>query len=192
MRTKPLVTFRSKCIGFEEGKMERAPIPDPSTIWEASTVMKEQIQSLADRGLLRPKSQVGWRPAAGEEFPTEGTGETVVFLAHIKRGFGVPACNFLCGLLHFYHIELEHLASNSITIISTFVHLYEAYRNIAPHFHLWRHFFELKKTGKGVVVGSIGFMFRRNMKSEYIDLTLPVNTTGWKQGGSILTTPRRR
>jgi hypothetical protein len=29
-----------------------------------------------------------------------------------------------------------------------------------------------------VVVGSIGFMLRRNMKSEYIDLTLPDNTTG--------------
>jgi hypothetical protein len=31
-----------------------------------------------------------------------------------------------------------------------------------------------------VVVGSVGFMLRRNMKLEYIDLTLPDNTTGWK------------
>jgi hypothetical protein len=136
MRTKSLVTFRSKCIGYEEGNMEKALIPDPSTIWEMSTVTKEQIQSLADRGLLRPKAQVDWRPAAGEEFLTEGTGKTVVFLAHIERGFGVPAG----GLLHFYRIELVHLAPNSITIISTFVHLYEAYLDIAPHFHLWRHF----------------------------------------------------
>jgi hypothetical protein len=74
MRTKSLVLYRSKCTGFEEGKMEKALVPDPRTIWEASTVTEEQIQSLADRGLLRPKSQVGWRPAAGEEFPTEGTG----------------------------------------------------------------------------------------------------------------------
>jgi hypothetical protein len=36
--------------------------------------------------------------------------------------------------------------------------------------------------GKGVVVSSVGFMLRRNIKSEYIDLTLPDNTTGWKQG----------
>jgi hypothetical protein len=28
-----------------------------------------------------------------------------------------------------------------------------------------------------VVVGSVGFMLRRNMKSEYIDLALPDNTT---------------
>jgi hypothetical protein len=100
--------------------MEKAPIPDPRTVWEVSTVTEEQIQSLADRVLLRPKSQVGWRPAAGEEFPTEGTGETIVFLAHIKCGFGVPTDDFLRELLHFYRIELVHLVPNSITIISTF------------------------------------------------------------------------
>jgi hypothetical protein len=33
---------------------------------------------------LRPKAQVGWRPTVGEEFPMEGTGETIVFLAHIE------------------------------------------------------------------------------------------------------------
>jgi hypothetical protein len=37
------MTFRSKCIGFEESKMEMAPIVDPSTIWETSTVIEEQI-----------------------------------------------------------------------------------------------------------------------------------------------------
>jgi hypothetical protein len=100
--------------------MEKAPIPDPRTVWEVSTVTEEQIQSLADRVLLRPKSQVGWRPAAGEEFPTEGTGETIVFLAHIECGFGVPTDDFLRELLHFYRIELVHLVPNSITIISTF------------------------------------------------------------------------
>jgi hypothetical protein len=43
--------------------------------------------------------------------------------------------------------------------------------------HLWRHFFELKKTGKSDVVGSVGFMLHRHMKPEYIDLVLPDNTT---------------
>jgi hypothetical protein len=133
-----------------------------------------------DCGLRRPKAQVGWRLAVGEEFPTEGTVETIVFLVHIERGFGVPAGDFLRGLLHFYRIELVHLASNSFTIVSTFVHLCAAYLGIAPHVHLWCHFLELKKTGKGVVISSINFMLRRNMKSEYIDLTLPDNTTGRK------------
>jgi hypothetical protein len=100
MRTKSLVTFRSKCTGFEEGKMEKLVIPDPSIVREASMVTKEQILSLVDRGLLRPKEQVGWRPAAGEAFPTEGTNETVVFLTHIEPGFGVPGGDFLRGQLH--------------------------------------------------------------------------------------------
>jgi hypothetical protein len=178
MRTKSLVTFRSKCIGFEEGKMEKPAIPDPSSVWETSMVTEEQIQSLVDRGLRRPKEHVVWRPAAGEAFPTEGTSETVVFLAHIERRFGVPAGDFLRRLLHFYRIELVHLAPNSITIIATFIHLYEAYLGITPHFHLWRHFFKLKKAGKGVVVGSVSFMLCRNIKSECIDLALPDNTTG--------------
>jgi hypothetical protein len=34
------------------------------------------------------------------------------------------------------------------------------------HFHLWRHFLELKKTGKSEVVGSVGFMLRQYMKPE--------------------------
>jgi hypothetical protein len=55
MRTKSLV-FRSKSTGFEEEKMEKAPVPDPCTVWQTSTAMKEQVQSLADRGLVRPKS----------------------------------------------------------------------------------------------------------------------------------------
>jgi hypothetical protein len=36
--------------------------------------------------------------------------------------------------------------------------------------------------GKSDVVGSVGFMLRWYMKSEYINLVLPDNTTGWKQG----------
>jgi hypothetical protein len=182
MRTKTLVVFKFKSTGFEKGKMEKVQVPE-------STVTEEQIQALETSGLLRPKTDVGWRPAAGEEFLTEGTGETVIFLAHIERGFGVPTGDFLRGLLFFYRIELVHLVLNSITIISTFIHLYEAYISIAPHFHLWHHFYELKKTGKYGVVGSVGFMLRWNMKPEYVDLVLPDNTTNWKQGWFYLDNP---
>jgi hypothetical protein len=40
-----------------------------------------------------------------------------------------------------------------------------------------------------VVVGNFSFMLRRNMKSEYINLALPDNTTGWKQGWFYLDNP---
>jgi hypothetical protein len=55
-------------------------------------------------------------------------------------------------------IGVVHLVPNCTTIISSFIHLCEAYLGIAPHLHLWQHFFELKKTGKFDVVGSVGLM----------------------------------
>jgi hypothetical protein len=58
MRTKTLVVLRSKSIGLEEEKMEQVQIPPPQTIWEPSVMMEEQIQDLATRGLLRPKTEV--------------------------------------------------------------------------------------------------------------------------------------
>jgi hypothetical protein len=172
------VVFRSKSIGVEEEKMGPVQVPVPETIWEPFVVTEEQIQALVTRGLLRPKVEVGWRPAAGEDFPTEGIGEAVVFLTHIERGFEVLVGDFFCGLLYFYRIEVVHLVPNAIPIISCSIHLYEAYLKILPHFHLWRHFFEMKNTSKSDIVGSVRFMLHRYMKPEYIDLVLPDNTTG--------------
>jgi hypothetical protein len=40
-----------------------------------------------------------------------------------------------------------------------------------------------------MVIGSISFMLHHNMKSEYIDLALLDNTTGWKQGWFYLDNP---
>jgi hypothetical protein len=54
---------------------------------------------------------------------------------------------------------------------------------------LWCHFFELNKTGKSEVVGSISFMLRQYMKPEYINLVLPENISGWKQGRFYLDNP---
>jgi hypothetical protein len=63
MRVKPLVTFRSKSIAFEESKMEKPTIPHPSTVWETSTMTEEQIQSLVDRRAAA--AQVAGRVEAG-------------------------------------------------------------------------------------------------------------------------------
>jgi hypothetical protein len=38
-------------------------------------MMEAKIQALVDRGLLRPKAEVEWKDAAGEEFPTEDVKE---------------------------------------------------------------------------------------------------------------------
>jgi hypothetical protein len=43
---------------------EAAPIPDARTVWVGSSMTEAKIQSLVDRGLLRPKAEVEWKAAA--------------------------------------------------------------------------------------------------------------------------------
>jgi hypothetical protein len=52
------------------------------------------------------------------------------------------------------------------------------------------YFFELKKTGKFEVMGSVCFMLCQYMKPVYIDMVLLDNTTGWKLGWFYLDNPK--
>jgi hypothetical protein len=128
---------------------EAASIPDPQTAWVPSTMTEAKIQALVDRGLLRPKVEVEWRAAAGEQFPSEDIKEQVVFASFFERGFNLPVGDFFRGMLYYYNLELVHLVPNSITVVSTFIHFCEAYLGISPHILLWRYFFCVNSTGRG-------------------------------------------
>jgi hypothetical protein len=160
---------------------EAACISDPQAAWVQSTMTKTKIQALVDRGLLRPKIEVEWRAAAGEEFPSEDVKEHIVFASFFERGFNLPAGDFFRGLLYYYRLELVHLVPNSITAVSTFIHFSEAYLGILLHFTLWRYFFCVESTGKRLgPVGAVMFNLRLGLKAEWIDTDLPDNTTGWR------------
>jgi hypothetical protein len=120
---------------------EAASILDPCAVWVRSTMMGAKIQALVDRGLLRPKAEVEWKAAVGEEFPTEDVKEHVIFASYFERGFNLPMGDFFRDMLYYYKLKLVHLVPNSITIVSTFIHLCEAYLGISPHFLLWRYLF---------------------------------------------------
>jgi hypothetical protein len=157
MRVKSLFHIRSNSNPSSEIAAEVACIPDPQEAWVRSTMTEAKIQALVDRGLLQSKTEVEWRAAAGEEFPSEDVKEQVVFGSFFERGFNLPAGDFFRGLLYYYRLELVHLISNSITVVWTFIHFCEAYLGIPPHFTLWRYFFCVKSTGKrsGPVEGPI-------------------------------------
>jgi hypothetical protein len=129
--------------------VETACIPDSQAAWVRSTMTKAKIQALVDRGLLRSKTEVEWRAAVGEDFPSEDVKEQVVFGSFFERCFNLPAGDFFRGLLYYYKLELVHLVPNSITVVSTFIHFCEAYLGILPHFALWRHFSASKALAKG-------------------------------------------
>jgi hypothetical protein len=91
---------------------------------------------------------VEWRAAAGEQFSSEDVKEQVVFVSFFEHSFNLPVGDFFRGLLYYYQLELVHLVPNSVTVLSTFIHFYEAYLGISPHFLLWRYFFCMKSPGK--------------------------------------------
>jgi hypothetical protein len=160
---------------------EIACIPDPQAAWVRSTMTKAKIQALVDRGLLRPKTEVEWRAAVGEDFPSEDVKEEVIFGSFFERDFNLPVGDFFRGLLYYYRLELVHLVPNSIIVVSTFIHFCEAYLGIPPHFTLWRYFFCVKSTGKrSGLVGAVMFNLRSGLKVEWIDTDLPDNTVEWR------------
>jgi hypothetical protein len=129
--------------------VEAACIPDPQAAWVRSTMTEPKTQALVGRGLLRSKTKMEWRAAAGEEFPSKDVKEQVVFASFFERGFNLPAGDFFRGLLYYYRLELVHLIPNSTTVVLTFIHFCEAYLGILPHFTLWRYFSMSKILARG-------------------------------------------
>lgn len=72
------------------------------------------LEEAVEEGILPSRDLIGWRGAAGEEFPTPNTDDIMVFLPFFRFGLGLPADDFLRGLLHFYGIDIHHLNSNFI------------------------------------------------------------------------------
>jgi hypothetical protein len=181
MHVKTVCHIRSSTNPSGEMAAEGASIPDPQAAWVRSMMTEAKIQALVDRGLLRPKAEVEWRAAAGEQFPSADVKEQVVFACFFEHGFNLPAGDFFRGLLYYYQLELVHLVPNSITVVSTFIHFCEAYLGISPHFLIWRYFFCVKSTGKrSGPVGAVILNLRPGLKAEWIDTNLPDNTARWR------------
>ena len=132
-------------------------------------------------GVLPDHVTGGWRLAIGEPFPMTNTDEVVVFEDYFWRGLGFPVHPFLRDLLVFWSISLCNLHPNTILHILIFIHFYEAFLGILPHFNLFRHLFWLKKKGGGgsKVVGGVYLQLRDGMASEYINVPLNTSLKGW-------------
>ena len=72
-----------------------------------------------------------------------------------------------------------NLHPNTILHISIFIHFYEAYLDILPHFNLFRHLFWLKKgEGGSKVVGGVYLQLRNRMVGEYNTILLNTSLKG--------------
>jgi hypothetical protein len=60
-------------------------------------------------------------------------GYVVSFIAFHERGLGMPPSQFMRALLHYYRLELHHLAPNSVSQATIFAVVCEEYLGMEPH-----------------------------------------------------------
>jgi hypothetical protein len=68
-------------------------------LFQQSVLDEKENRKLVKNHCLPVQAMLQWRPTAGEGIPTPNTKEIVVFSSFFQRGFILPACDFLCGLL---------------------------------------------------------------------------------------------
>jgi hypothetical protein len=153
----------------------------PADGWARSSVTERKLEELVRDGLLRPRTswtQPEWRvPPSDHREPAPLEGYVVSFMAFHERGFGVPASHFMRVLLHYYKVELHHLAPNSISQAAIFAAVCEGYLGIEPQWNLWLHLFRAehfaKKAGERGVrhvvhAGSCTLQVRSGRGDQYI------------------------
>jgi hypothetical protein len=106
-----------------------------------------------------------------------------VFEGYFYHGFGILVYPFLNSLINYYGINLCNLGPNSILHIAIFIHFYEAYLGILPHFDLFHHFFCLKTVGgtRSRIMGSVYLQLRDGMVTKYIATLLNTSVKYWVQ-----------
>jgi hypothetical protein len=91
----------------------------PADVWVRSLVTERKLEELVRDGLLRPRVSRGhpeWRvPPTSHQEPAPPEGYVVSFIVFHERGLGMPPSRFMWVLLHYYGVELHHLAPNSIS-----------------------------------------------------------------------------
>ena len=99
---------------------------------------ESQLVELKAEGVVPPCSLVEWTTASDKRFPyCKIEHEFVVFESFFHCGFNIPPSKFVLNVLDWYQIELHHLNPNSVTMLSTFVHLCEAFLGIEPSLNLF-------------------------------------------------------
>ncbi|KAK1663543.1 hypothetical protein QYE76_051702 [Lolium multiflorum] len=110
--------------------------------WKGSEVTQHEIDWLY-RSRRIPEG-VSCRIPKDEIEPDLRDGEFVVFLAHLERGFGLPASDFFRQFLDFYKLQPHHLPGNAIFYLSCYATFMEAYMGLRPTRETFARFFSLR------------------------------------------------
>jgi hypothetical protein len=155
----------------------------PSGEWTYSKCSNNELLNLISKGLLQEKNLVNWRLSFHQLLPMENLDEIVSFYHFSERSLALPTCSFFHGLLYFYGLELHHLNPNSICHIAIFIHFYEVFLGIEPHWDIFRYLFRIKPqpTSKNPsIVGGAGIQLTQQAGDRYLSYKFPSNIPGWK------------
>ena len=78
-----------------------APKKNKSKVEEESVAKMSEavVQELENLGLLQAQGVIQWHAGEGEDYPMEGTLETIVFRDFVERGLALPVSEFFYALL---------------------------------------------------------------------------------------------
>ena len=85
-------------------KVEEEAVVNLSTGWRKSKMSESAVQELENLGLLQTQGVIRWRAGEGEDYPMEGTLETVVFRDFVEHSLALPGSEFFYALLQFWRI----------------------------------------------------------------------------------------
>jgi hypothetical protein len=160
------------------------PRPDPNRKWRKSKAKTEDLLALLNSGFLQEKEVDMWRAATGDPYPMEKNPDEIpMFTRFAERGLSLPASDFFKGLLGYHDIEYLNLNPNGIFHTSVFVHFYEAFLGIKPHWILFRKFFRVKpqpSASNPRVVGGAGIQMREDAAEQYLSYKLIDSKQDWK------------
>lgn len=138
------------------------------------------LLQLVEESLLEPRKVFQRRESVSDAAPFENVDELVLFQQFIECGLTLPASYFLRGLFSFY---VHHLNPNSILHLSIFVHFYEAFLGMQPHWNLFCYLFHLKPQPNSINpsrIGGYGFQLNQGPGFKYLEYSTPNSLSGWK------------
>ena len=85
----------------DKSKVEDEAAANLSTGWSKSKMSESAVQEQENLSLLRTQGVIQWRAGEGEDYPMEGTLETVVFRDFMERGLALPVSEFYILFCNF-------------------------------------------------------------------------------------------
>lgn len=164
--------------------LKQKPSQSISANWAKSTVTTEKLEELAESGVLPPQSEISWRAPEEESRPSPDSGEVVVFLEHVIRGFRPPGHPFFREVLHHYKLRVSDIGPNSILNICHYIVVCESYLCIAPNLALFLELFQCKpcrESTDGPLLVCGGVAIQRRKKSLMPTLNLHTHVKHWQK-----------